>query len=220
MVNISIEISEDIYEKLEKMGHFFENDPETIIKEILDAVSLEENLILDYSKNFQQPDNIKSAIVRLLNLASHSRGYLEEKILRALDVLGCYVLGDFGIYLDEKSIHFHYDLVVSNLLVDIIVLYFSPGEVALYAWSYIDMENKDKDYIRKIKEIVKGIETDDDSSLPEELQDSRILGIDLINEEDEFPYLQIEIEEESLGDLPSIKPISSLFQQIYDRANT
>ena len=120
---------------------------------------------------------------------------------------------DMEIDLEEVSMHFHYSSSEGcDLRIDEFSVAVDPGGKTLRTYSIIAVKKVGKQTLKKLKEIIKNIET------PEGFDELEDYDFTIDDSDDEYWQLEIGCEAEHLSDFPSLDIISKTVEKIFKKA--
>lgn len=217
MVQISVDVSQDTYERLEELSIIYRKNVDEIIAEITDFISSQSSWIENKRKEYNVPRRLTTVLAHIFHAGIQSSNSLFTDLLEQLEAKGRFIPNDMEFDLDEMSIWINYaGLTESDLYVDDIDVNLS-GLKRLSASYSLNYDRVDSSALEKIKDIIKNIHKTPGLSIPDVFNDVMEHHVDFIEDED-FLKLTIDIVEESMGYLPSIPAISDLFKQILNSA--
>ena len=209
---ISLNIPDDSYKELASLSDFYKQDVKDAIISMLDVVGGHARAIINLSKEYKVPVELKTLISHTFGAGFNSIYSLFNEILENLEVKGLYTLGDFDVNLDENYIFFSYDALVGcNLQIDGFYVTLEPGVKTLTTNSYIEVKKVNNIVLGKLKKLVRSVE------VPEEFDELEDYSIE-IEEDEEFWTLKIDCTAESLGYLPDVNRMSEFVEQIFKKA--
>jgi len=209
---VSLNISDDSYKELASLSDFYKQDVKEAIISILDAVGGHARAIINLSKGYEVPVELKTVISHTLGAGFNSIYSLFNEVLENLEVKGLYTLSDFDIDLDENYMWFSYDALVGcNLQIDGFYVTLKPGVKTLTTNSYIEVKKVNNKALRKLKKLVRSVE------VPEEFDELEDYDIE-IEEDEEFWTLKIDCTAESFNYLPSVNRISEFVERAFKKA--
>lgn len=217
MVQISVDVSQDTYERLEELSIIYRKNVDEIIAEITDFISSQSSWIENKRKEYNVPRRLTTVLAHIFHAGIQSSNSLFTDLLEQLEAKGRFIPNDMEFDLDEMSIWINYaGLTESDLYVDDIDVNLS-GLKRLSASYSLNYDRVDSSALEKIKDIIKNIHKTPGLSIPDVFNDVMEHHVDFVEDED-FLKLTIDIVEESMGYLPSIPAISVLFRQILNSA--
>lgn len=209
---VSLNISDESYEKLASLSDFYKQDLENTIVTILDVVGSEGQWIINLSQEYKVPVKLDTVMFHMLDAGISSIYSLFNNVLEKLGVKGLYVLEDLEVDLDEDYIFLIYDALAGcNLHIDCFDLTLKSGLKTLSTRSLIKVEKINKQTLEKLKELVRSV------AEPEEFVDLEDYHIE-IEEDEEFWTLRIDCMAEALDYFPSVKRISKFVGQLFKKA--
>jgi hypothetical protein len=212
---VSLNISDDSYQRLASLGDFYKRDIKKAIVDILDVVGHESQWIINLGKEYKVPVKLNTVMAHMLD-ASHTSIYsLFNEILERLEVKGLYVLEDLDIDLDKNYMFFSYTALRGcDLRIEEFHITLDPGLKTLTTTSYIEVKKVNKQVLGKLKELVQSVEVSEELGELSDLEDYNIK----IEEGEEFWYLKIECTGESLDCLPSVSKVSKFVERVFKEA--
>jgi hypothetical protein len=209
---VSLNIPDDSYKELASLSDFYKQDVKDAIISVLDVVGGHARAIINLSKEYKVPVELKTVISHTLGAGFNSIYSLFNEILENLKVQGLYTLGDFSVNLDKNYIFLSYDALVGcNLQIDGFYVTLQPGVRTLTTNSYIEVKKVNNEALRKLKKLVRSVE------VPEEFDELEDYDIE-IEEDEEFWTLRIDCTAESFNYLPSVNRISEFVERTFKKA--
>lgn len=200
---VSLTISDELYEKLNKLCREFNIKFEHFMRQLLDSLAETEDMLLKFKRDIKVPINTNSFFYNIFNTYCIIWTNLFSRVLEVLNARGYYVVDDFDIDLNEMNIYITYvALEHTKIPIDAFSILLARGFVHLSTISCINLSENE---IVKLKERIK--ERVDEFA---DLLDYRIE----IEEGEGFQYLIIDILEEKLEYLPSLQVISLVINKL------
>ena len=209
---VSLNIPDDIYEKLASLSDFYGQDVKNAIVSILDAVGWYGQRVMNLGKEYKVPVKLSTVMSHVFGAGFDSIYSVFNRVLEILEVKGLYTLTDFDIDLDENYMWFSYAALIGcDLQVDALYVDLRPGLKTLTTNSYIEVKEVNNKALKKLEKLVRTVE------VPEEFERLEDYNIE-IEEDEEFWTLRIDCTDESLNYLPSVKRISEFVAQVFKKA--
>jgi len=216
MVEISLDIPDNFYDKLNKLSETFSQDVGETINEILSAVSLDMKWLVESKKI----DNISLSLRAKLYSRLFSGKWIDliliDKILNELNAEGHFTASRMEINLDDNRIEVYYNSIQgSSLLVNYFYVTFT-GLKRLTADCDIEVDeekNETRDLIEEHARRIKRIKKE----LPEEFHELEPWYID-VSLDDASICLRATFSEPAIEYLPSIPAISEFFEKVLTSA--
>lgn len=135
-----------------------------------------------------------------------------NKITEKLGVKGLYRFLDCEYDIDEHYLWFNCTALKGcNLEIDEFNVYLESSGPSLSAYSHTEAEKIDT---KKLKKLIAKVEV----PITEDFAYIDSFNIDIIDENDEYMILKIDLSAETMDDFPSIKKISKFVKQILKEA--
>ena len=206
---ISLDLPDDNYEELASLGEFYNKDVKQVISVILHEICQKSSSIITLGKDYKGDLKLGQIMFFILSTGVEAIQLIFNNVLEKMGVKGLYLVDDFGYNLEKHDLWLHcVGFERSNLAVDAFHIHLKSdsGGPTLETYSYIEIEKINSEKLEKLKKLIEQVD------LPVEFCD--IDNIDLIiDENEERVTLQINLEAESLDDLPSLKVISRLISK-------
>jgi hypothetical protein len=208
-------IPDEIYEEIGSLGAFNKQKVDDVIVSILKAVKNNSYSIIELAKAYKVPITLENVIGNILEAGVCSTNQLYNKVLEHFGVKGLYWFEDSTINeiaLDENKIRIVYEPYIGgpDFRVDRLDFESVGGVKKLSTWSYIDKEKVTKEALRKLKRLVKHVDSFDEFE-----DDIAIMVID----ENDICFLQIDFEADSIDSLPSVARISDFVKKLFAKAD-
>jgi hypothetical protein len=208
-------IPDEIYDEMGSLGAFNKQDADDVIVNILKAVKTNSYNIIELGKAYRVPITLENVISNILEAGVCSTNQLYNKVLEHFGVKGLYWFEDSTINeiaLDENKIRIVYEPYIGgpDFRVDRLDFESVGGVKKLSTWSYIDKEKVTKEALRKLKRLVKHVDSFDEFE-----DDIAIMVID----ENDICFLQIDFEADSIDSLPSVARISDFVKKLFAKAD-
>lgn len=216
MVRYSINVPQDTHERLILLSEHYNKDIKEIINESIHAVSFDRYQIINASKEYQVPLEMRHVVIYLLRAGFRSTRSLFNKFLEILEAKGLFTQDDLDVNFSEMCVAITYGALPKNgLYVDsFYVLWY--GVADLSATYYLDIDAVDDTVVAKIKDIAENIEETGDFH-----ENFPFLNLDYsvdVIEEDDFLDVSVRIFGQELDYLPTIPTISEFIKQLMEKA--
>jgi hypothetical protein len=214
---ISLDIPEDIYEKLVSLCSFDEQNLKETVLNILQTISSKSESFIRLGQEYKGRMNLAGVISDVLEAGMTVTYMLFNPILEALETKGRYSLNDFGFDLDKGVISVSFcALKGCKLLVNEFYLNIERGISRNTYYSIIEVEKYSEANLRKLKKIVENYE------LPEEFQDEfdelEDYFIEVDSDDEEYWRLLIDCTADSLQCLPKVERVSALLKTLFRKS--
>lgn len=206
MVKVTLDISDENYEKLKKLGTAFNQSPEQVISGLLEVAGYKAIVLIDAGMDVQ------SAAGKVFDYYFLAVGFLDYVPIK-LGAEGKYGLVGFSGKIDEGYFNFNYDCKAldDDLVVDSFDLTLKRGELdRLTANTYVDRKKVSEKSLERLKAVVTDFVNPFDS-----LED---FSIRLQEDEDIGPTVIMDLFAKSMADLLSLKEISATMKKILKKA--
>lgn len=208
MVSISLDIKDELYDKLNEISEKYGNKFEDSLVEILEVMSYARIYRME---NGKAPE-LRSDIIKAISLAEITNNTIYDRLLNQLEAGDKYILQDMEIDFDDNSMMFDYwsqsncPFYVDNIHLGLTGLKTMIVECLVEvnvdnAWIQEKVQSKIEKREYQVPEIFHGLD---------------FWQLDLKSESDDSFGIVAEFTEENLAYLPSIPVISKLFEQILE----